>query len=115
MKLPEPARALIESGAHGHLVTLNPDGSPHVTIVWVGLEGDDLVMAHLPENQKVRNIRQDSRVAISFESEKSFPLGEDLTAVRQSQASFGRRLKRFPQRKTITGTKLRSRERNGAR
>ena len=75
MEIPESARVLIESGAHGHLVTLNPDGSPQVTIVWVGLEGDDLVMAHLPENKKVRNIRQDSRVAISLESENKSGLG----------------------------------------
>ena len=41
MKLPESARALIEQGAHAHLVTLNPDGSPQVTVVWAGLDGDD--------------------------------------------------------------------------
>jgi PPOX class probable F420-dependent enzyme len=75
MKLPESARALIESGAHGHLVTLNPDGSPHVTVVWVGLDGDNLVMAHLPENKKVRNIRRDGRVAITFESENKSAMG----------------------------------------
>ncbi len=69
MKLPDSARNLIEAGAHGHLVTLNPDGSPHVTVVWVGIDRDDLVMAHLPENQKVQNIRRDGRVAITFESE----------------------------------------------
>jgi len=69
MKLPESARSLIESGAHAHLVTLNPDGSPQVTIVWAGLDGDDIVTAHLYESKKVRNIRTDGRVAITFESE----------------------------------------------
>lgn len=67
MKLPDSARALIESGAHAHMVTLNPDGSPQVSLVWVGLDGDDLVAAHLPENKKVKNIRRDGRVAVSFE------------------------------------------------
>lgn len=42
MKLPESARSLIESGAHAHLITLNPDGSPQVTMVWAGLDGDDI-------------------------------------------------------------------------
>jgi len=37
--LPAEARELIESGALGHLVTLNPDGSAQVTCVWVGLDG----------------------------------------------------------------------------
>jgi len=67
MKLPESARELIESGAHAHLVTVNPDGSPQVTLVWVGLDGDELVAAHLPENKKVKNIRRDGRVVVSFE------------------------------------------------
>lgn len=68
MKLPESARELIKSGAVAHLVTLNPDGSPQVTIVWAGLDGDDIVTAHLVESKKVRNIRRDERVAVSFES-----------------------------------------------
>lgn len=75
MQLPEAARQLIEAGAHAHLVTLNPDGSPQVTVVWVGLDGDDIVAAHLPENKKVRNIRNDGRVAISFEATTKSAMG----------------------------------------
>jgi hypothetical protein len=43
MELPASAREVIESDGLAHLVTLNRDGSPHVTIVWVGLEGDEVV------------------------------------------------------------------------
>ena len=75
MKLPDTARKLIEDGGHAHLVTLNPDGSPQVTIVWVGLDGDDIVAAHLYESKKVRNIRQDGRVAITFESGTKSEMG----------------------------------------
>lgn len=75
MKLPESARSLIESGAHAHLVTLNPDGSPQVTMVWAGLDGDDIVTAHLFANKKVQNIRTDGRVAISFECETKSAMG----------------------------------------
>src|SRR5690606_12714741 len=75
MELPDSARALIESGAPGHMVTLNADGSPQVTVVWVGVEGDDLVSAHLYENKKVRNVRQDGRVAITFESNTKSAMG----------------------------------------
>jgi PPOX class probable F420-dependent enzyme len=91
MKLPESARALIESGADGHLVTLNPDGSPHVTIVWVGIDDDDLVMAHLPENRKVKNIRRDGRVAITFESKSKSAMGltEYLVVYGQAQIEEG--------------------------
>jgi PPOX class probable F420-dependent enzyme len=66
--LPDSARAVLESAALAHLVTLNPDGSPQVTIVWVGLDGDEIVIGHLPEHRKIRNIRNDSRVALSIET-----------------------------------------------
>jgi PPOX class probable F420-dependent enzyme len=65
--LPDSARALLESGALAHLVTINPDGSPQVAIIWVGLEGDEIVSAHLHEQQKLRNIARDPRVSLSFE------------------------------------------------
>jgi PPOX class probable F420-dependent enzyme len=66
--LPDSARAVLESAALAHLVTLNPDGSPQVTIVWVGLDGDEIVVGHLPDHRKLRNIRNDSRVALSVET-----------------------------------------------
>ena len=66
--LPDSARAVLESAALAHLVTLNPDGSPQVTIVWVGLDGDEIVIGHLPDHRKLRNIRNDSRVALSVET-----------------------------------------------
>ena len=67
--LPDSARAVLESDGLAHLVTLNADGSPQVSIVWVGLEGDDIVSAHLGERQKLRNVRRDDRVALSIETQ----------------------------------------------
>lgn len=64
--LNEAARALINSGAVAHLVTLNHDGSPQLSMVWVGLDGDDIIMGHLGEHQKVKNITRDGRVALSI-------------------------------------------------
>lgn len=69
MEISPSARALIEAGPLAHLVTLNADGSPHVTIVWVGLGGDELVIGKLMADQKVANLRRDPRVAVSFEGE----------------------------------------------
>jgi PPOX class probable F420-dependent enzyme len=77
MKIPQSVRKLIESGVPAHLVTLNPDGSPQVTVIWIGLDGDDIVAGHLPENRKVRNIRRDGRVAISLQASTKSAL--DLT------------------------------------
>jgi PPOX class probable F420-dependent enzyme len=72
MELDESARALIGAGADATLVTINPDGSPQVSLVWVALQstpdGDELVSAHLSEYQKTRNIRRDPRVALTIVS-----------------------------------------------
>lgn len=76
VKLNDAARRLIESGALAHLVTINEDGSPQVTIVWVGLDGDDLVAAHLDGRQrKLANLRRDPRVALSFETSTTTEIG----------------------------------------
>jgi PPOX class probable F420-dependent enzyme len=76
VELPAEARALIESPALGHLVTLNADGSPQVSCVWVGLEGDELVSGHLNERQqKLRNVRRNPRVVLSIEGTAMHPPG----------------------------------------
>jgi PPOX class probable F420-dependent enzyme len=60
---------LIESGPLAHLVTVNSDGSPQVSVIWVGLDGDDLVSGHLDGRQlKMGNMARDPRVALSFEA-----------------------------------------------
>ncbi len=66
--LPASARELLRSEALAHLVTINPDGSPQVSCVWVGLDGEEIVAAHLsPEQRKLHNLRRDPRVALSIE------------------------------------------------
>lgn len=74
--LNQAARDLITSGALAHLVTLDPDGRPQLSVVWVGIDGDELVSGHLDGNQrKLRNLRRDPRVAISFEATTANPVG----------------------------------------
>ena len=68
---------MLEGPALAHLVTLEPDGRPQVSIVWVGLDGEELVAAHLPEHRKVRNIRRDPRVAVSIEAGTRNEIGLD--------------------------------------
>lgn len=64
--IPEAVRALLESDAVAHVVTLDDDGWPLVTAAWVGIEGDEIVLATLPDQRKLRNLRRDPRVAISI-------------------------------------------------
>src|SRR6201985_640362 len=72
MKLNNIARQLIGSDP-ATLVTINRDGSPQVSVVWVTVQstadgGEELVTAHLQEHQKIRNIRRDPRVAVTVVS-----------------------------------------------
>ncbi|MGE0824033.1 MAG: PPOX class F420-dependent oxidoreductase [Candidatus Binatia bacterium] len=66
MQIPESVRALIASAPQAHLTTLNPNGSPQVTLVWVGIEDDEFVIGHMGVWQKVKNIRRNPRVALSM-------------------------------------------------
>ncbi len=86
MKIPQEIRNLIESGHPAHLVTLNRDGSPQVTLVWIGLDGDEVVAGHLPRNRKVRNIERDPRVAISLETSTKSSMGLTEYAVLYGKA-----------------------------
>lgn len=58
-------KALFEGKNFGHLATLMPDGSPQVSPVWVGLDGDDIIVNTAEGRLKTRNVRRDPRVAIS--------------------------------------------------
>lgn len=69
------ARELLESDALVHLVTLNPDGSPQLTCVWVGLDGDEIVSGHMQRSQKVLNVERDPRVVLSLEADGLSALG----------------------------------------
>jgi PPOX class probable F420-dependent enzyme len=69
--LSDEARAVIESDAVAQVVTLDEDGSPQVTAAWVGLEGDEIVIATLPDQRKLRNLRRDPRIALSIPTNRT--------------------------------------------
>jgi PPOX class probable F420-dependent enzyme len=75
MTIPESVRALIATGPNAHLTTLNADGSPEVTVVWVGIDNDELVIGHMGVWQKVKNVRRDPRVALSMLARGKNPIG----------------------------------------
>ena len=62
--IPDTLRARLDAGPLTHLVTLDPDGAPHASAVWVAGEGDDLLVATLFDTPKLRNIRTDQRGAV---------------------------------------------------
>jgi PPOX class probable F420-dependent enzyme len=64
--LPPELRQLIGSGPLAHLSTVSADGSPQVSVIWIGLDGDDVVSGHMTRHAKVRNVERDPRVVLSF-------------------------------------------------
>jgi len=71
--IPDSARALLATGPFAHVVTLDPDGTPRVTLAWAGFDGDELVMATFFNlgQQKLQNLRRDPRVVVSFEAKEN--------------------------------------------
>jgi PPOX class probable F420-dependent enzyme len=75
VSLPAAARNLLESDALVHLVTINKDGSPQTSCVWVGLDGEEIVSGHMTPRQKLRNVERDPRVVLSVEAQSHDDLG----------------------------------------
>jgi PPOX class probable F420-dependent enzyme len=67
-ELPRSAQDLIASGVHAHLATINPDGTPQITMVWATVDEGEICVASLTPRQKLRNVARDPRVTVSFES-----------------------------------------------
>ena len=73
--IPASARAVLEGANLAHVVTIDPDGAPQVSCVWVGVEGDEVVFASLGPWRKLRNLERDPRIALSIESAQLNPMG----------------------------------------
>jgi PPOX class probable F420-dependent enzyme len=58
-------RRLLDEPNPAVLATINPDGSPQTSVVWVGRDGDDLVISTAAGRRKERNMRRDPRVSLS--------------------------------------------------
>jgi PPOX class probable F420-dependent enzyme len=75
VRVPDEARRILESDSLAHVTTIDPDGRPQTTLAWVGLEGDEVVFATLPDQRKLRNLRRDPRITISIQTERVIPYG----------------------------------------
>ena len=66
---PEAVR-LLDSDAVASVVTLDADGSPHVSAAWLGLEDGEIVIGTLNDQRKLRNLRRDPRIALVLQSDR---------------------------------------------
>jgi PPOX class probable F420-dependent enzyme len=61
----EATLRLLDGRNYAVLATINPDGSPHTSAMWVGRDGDDLVFSTVEGRVKHRNMLRDPRVSVS--------------------------------------------------
>jgi PPOX class probable F420-dependent enzyme len=64
MNLPDLAKRLIDSKTFATIATINPDGSPQNSVIWIKREGDTVVFSTILGRRKTRNMERDPRVSI---------------------------------------------------
>jgi PPOX class probable F420-dependent enzyme len=71
-EIPDALRELLATGPLANVVTIDPDGTPHVTLGWAGFDGDEIVMATFfnPQQRKLRNVRRDPRIVLTFQAKE---------------------------------------------
>jgi PPOX class probable F420-dependent enzyme len=75
MAMTSAIKEVLRAGRLGHLTTLNADGSPQVSAVWIGVDDEDIVIGHLMGGAKIRNITRDPRVALTVEAAGTNAIG----------------------------------------
>ncbi|SEN41045.1 PPOX class F420-dependent oxidoreductase [Nonomuraea pusilla] len=63
-ELTEEARALLDAPNHAVVTSLNPDGGPQSTVVWVRTDGDDVLFSTLKGRRKPTNFARDPRASL---------------------------------------------------
>ncbi len=66
ISLPEDLKAVIDARNFAHLVTLDPDGTPQASAMWIMRDGDQIVFNTAQGRRKWRNMNHDPRVAVSI-------------------------------------------------
>ena len=66
-KIPQSLKKVLEDKAYGHVVTFNAKGKPELTMVWVDVEGDELLINTAEGRRKPDNLRRDPRVIVSVQ------------------------------------------------
>ncbi len=71
-KLTDSARKLLEGKNLLYITTINSDGSPQITPVWVDTDGKHVLVNTAVGRVKQRNVTRDPRVALALNSPNDF-------------------------------------------
>ncbi len=64
--LDQATRVLLDGKNFATVATLNPDGGPHTSVVWIGRDGDTVVFSTTAGRRKARNLARDPRISITI-------------------------------------------------
>lgn len=84
--LPETVVSFLVTGPLAHVVTMDGDGGPQVSVAWVGVEDDEVVIGTMGDQAKLRNLRRDPRIALSFQAPDRSEYGLDHYLVLRGRA-----------------------------
>jgi PPOX class probable F420-dependent enzyme len=84
--LSQPIREFLATAPLAHVVTLGADADPHVSVAWVGVEDGEVVIGTLGDQHKLRNLRADPRIAVSFQAPGRNAYGLDHYLVLRGRA-----------------------------
>ena len=70
VELSDETLELLASDAVATVVTLGADGTPHVSVAWIGLENGEIVFGTLDDQPKLRHLRRDPRIFLSIQSDQ---------------------------------------------
>jgi PPOX class probable F420-dependent enzyme len=62
--LSESAKALLDSPEYATIATVEPDGQPQLSVVWVSRDGDDILVSTVARRRKHRNLLRDPRATV---------------------------------------------------
>jgi PPOX class probable F420-dependent enzyme len=65
--LPQSVKKLLQDKAYGHVVTFNTQGKPQLTMVWMDVEGDEVLFNTSEGRRKSENLRRDPRIIVSVQ------------------------------------------------
>ncbi|MER6100279.1 PPOX class F420-dependent oxidoreductase [Streptomyces sp. NPDC001728] len=92
VRLNDTVRALLDDVNPAVLATIQPDGSPQTSVVWVGRDGDDLLISSQEGRRKIKNIRADARVSLTVHDRRDPELYAEIRGTATVAEDTGRAL-----------------------